>query len=225
MPRINLIPWREAERKRKRQEFGFGALGAVVAAAVIAFLVNVQMGAAIDNQKERNQYLNDEIAKLDKQITEILALEQQKQRLRAQYDISETQLRRAFDRAKRTGGKTGEQLIIDLESRLDATVLRAGFARTIYQARQVVSHQHVTVNGKRVDRPSYQVQPYDVVEIAERSRAKAPFQVAASGAHAAAPKYLEVRLADLVARVERTPGRDEVPVICEEQLVVEYYSR
>jgi len=83
MPRINLIPWREAERKRKRQEFLVGAFGAVIAAAAIAFLVNLQMGAAISNQQERNQYLNDEIAKLDKQITEILALEQQKQRLRA----------------------------------------------------------------------------------------------------------------------------------------------
>jgi type IV pilus assembly protein PilN len=89
MPRINLIPWRDAERKRKRQEFGVGALGALLAAGAIAFLVNLQMGAAIDNQKERNQYLTDEIAKLDKQITEILALEQQKQRLRARIQVIE----------------------------------------------------------------------------------------------------------------------------------------
>ena len=150
----------------------------------------------------------------------------EKQRLRAQYDISETQLRSAFDRARRSGGKTGEELIThQLESRLDATVLRAGFARTIYQARQTVSHQHVTVNGKRVDRPSYQVRPYDVVEIAERSRDKLPFQVAASGAHAAAPGYLEVSLPQLRCVVVRRPRRDEVPVVCEEQLVVEYHSR
>jgi type IV pilus assembly protein PilN len=108
MPRINLIPWREAERKRKRQEFGVGALGALVAAAAIAFLVNLQMGAAIGNQKERNQYLTDEIAKLDKQITEILALEQQKQRLRARIQVIE-QLERSrpeivhvFDQLVRT---------------------------------------------------------------------------------------------------------------------------
>jgi len=149
----------------------------------------------------------------------------EKQRLRAQYDISETQLRAAFDRAKRSGGKTGEALIQDLESRLDATVLRAGFARTIYQARQFVTHQHVLVNGKRVDRPSYRLQPGDFVSIDERSKAKEPFVVAASGGHADAPAYLTVRLADLIARYERTPGRDEVPVICDEQLVVEYYSR
>ena len=108
MPRINLIPWREAERKRKRQEFGVGALGAVVIAGLIAFLVNLQMGAAIDTQNERNQYLNDEIAKLDKQITEILALEQQKQRLRARIQVIE-QLERSrpeivhvFDQLVRT---------------------------------------------------------------------------------------------------------------------------
>ena len=149
----------------------------------------------------------------------------EKQRLRAQYDVSETQLRRAFDRARRTGGKTGEALITDLESRLDATVLRAGFARTIYQARQTVTHQHVTVNGRRVDRPSYQVQPYDLVAIADRSKGKPPFQAAAAGAHAAAPAYLEVSLAELRCTVARRPRREEVPVVCEEQLVVEHYSR
>jgi small subunit ribosomal protein S4 len=107
--------------------------------------------------------------------------------VRAQYDISGTQLRRAFDRARRSGGRTGEALITQSESRLDATVLRAGFARTIYQARQTVSHQHVRVHGRRVDRPSYQVQPGDHMAIAERSKPKPPFQVAASGAHATPP--------------------------------------
>jgi type IV pilus assembly protein PilN len=108
MPRINLIPWRDAERKRKRQEFGVGALVALLAAGAIAFLVNLQMGAAIDNQNERNQYLNEEIAQLDKQITEILALEQQKQRLRARIQVIE-QLERSrpeivhvFDQLVRT---------------------------------------------------------------------------------------------------------------------------
>jgi len=89
MPRINLIPWREDERKRKRQEFGVGALGALVVAGIITFMVYLQMGAAVDNQKERNQYLNDEIAKLDKQITEILALEEEKRRLKARIDVIE----------------------------------------------------------------------------------------------------------------------------------------
>ncbi|MGY1747440.1 30S ribosomal protein S4 [Blastococcus sp. SYSU D00695] len=174
---------------------------------------------------ERRPYPPGEHGRKRKQASDYSTRLLEKQRLRAQYDVSETQLRRAFDRAKRSGGKTGEALIQELESRLDATVLRAGFARTIYQARQFVTHQHVLVNGRRVDRPSYRLRPGDFVQIAERSRAKEPFQVAASGAHADPPAYLDVRLADLVARVERTPAREEVPVVCEEQLVVEYYSR
>ncbi|RBY88785.1 30S ribosomal protein S4 [Blastococcus sp. TF02A-26] len=174
---------------------------------------------------ERRPYPPGEHGRKRKQASDYSTRLLEKQRLRAQYDISETQLRRAFDRARRTGGKTGEALIQDLESRLDATVLRAGFARTIYQARQFVTHQHVLVNGRRVDRPSYRLRPGDFVQIAERSRAKEPFVVAASGAHAEPPAYLSVTLGDLVARVERTPSREEIPVVCEEQLVVEYYSR
>ena len=174
---------------------------------------------------ERRPYPPGEHGRKRKQQSDYSTRLLEKQRLRAQYDVSETQLRRAFDRARRTGGKTGEALIQDLEARLDATVLRAGFARTIYQARQFVTHQHVLVNGRRVDRPSYRLRPGDFVAIADRSRTKEPFQVAASGAHADAPAYLEVRPADLTCRVDRVPTREEVPVVCEEQLVVEYYSR
>jgi small subunit ribosomal protein S4 len=174
---------------------------------------------------ERRPYPPGEHGRKRRQQSDYSTRLLEKQRLRAQYDVSETQLRAAFDRARRSGGKTGEALLQDLESRLDATVLRAGFARTVYQARQFVTHQHVLVNGRRVDRPSYRLRPGDVVQVAERSRTKEPFQLAAAGAHATAPGYLEVRLADLVCRVDRVPSRDEVPVVCEEQLVVEYYSR
>lgn len=151
----------------------------------------------------------------------------EKQRLKAQYHVSEGQLRRAFARAARLESKTGEALIIDLETRLDALVLRSGLARTIYQARQLVTHRHVTVNGHRVDRPSARLRPGDVIAVTARSRAKAPFLIAAAGAHAperSAP-YLAVDLADLTARLLRLPLRSEVPVICQEQLVVEHYSR
>ena len=124
----------------------------------------------------------------------------EKQRLRAQYDISETQLRAAFDRARRTGGKTGEALIQDLESRLDATVLRAGFARTIYQARQFVTHQHVLVNGKRVDRPSYRLRPGDFIQVADEAGPRSRSSSRPPARTPTLPAYLEVRLADLVAR-------------------------
>ncbi len=151
----------------------------------------------------------------------------EKQRLRAQYDLRETQLRRAFERARRTGGKTGEALLTGLETRLDAVVLRAGLARTTYQARQFVTHGHTTLNGAKVDRPSHAVVPGDVVSVRPRSREKAPFLVAAAGAHApAAPvSYLDVNLPSLTARLVRRPERHEIPVICDEQLVVEHYSR
>ncbi|MER5456473.1 30S ribosomal protein S4 [Micromonospora sp. NPDC002389] len=151
----------------------------------------------------------------------------EKQRLKAQYDLREKQLRLAFERAVGRPGKTGEELVVDLETRLDALVLRAGLARTIYQARQAVTHGHVNVNGRRVDRPSARLRPDDVIAVREGSRAKTPFVVAAAGAHAperTAP-YLDVDLAGLTARLIRLPQRAEVPVRCDEQLVVEYYSR
>jgi small subunit ribosomal protein S4 len=151
----------------------------------------------------------------------------EKQRLRAQYNIREAQLKRVFAEAARKGGKTGENLVSLLERRLDAFVMRAGFARTIYQARQQVVHQHFLVNGRRVDRPSYRLKVGDVVQVAERSRTKAPFQLAAAGAWAAdrMPGYVSARLPELIARLEDVPRRKDVPVICDEQLVVEFYSR
>jgi small subunit ribosomal protein S4 len=152
----------------------------------------------------------------------------EKQRLRLQYDVSEAQMRRAVARAQRSRGKTGEALVVGLELRLDAVVLRSGIARTIYQARQFVTHRHITVNGARVDRPSYQVNPGDVVEVHPRSRPMTPFRVAAAGGNETLDRpaaYLDVALADLRVGVARLPRREEIPVRCDEQLVVEYYAR
>lgn len=152
----------------------------------------------------------------------------EKQRLRAQYDVSERQVARAYERARKTAGKTGEALIVELERRLDALVLRAGIARTIYQARQMVAHGHIAVNDRKVDKPSFRVRPDDVVSVRERSRDKYPFQVAREGGYATdgeTPRYLQVNLPALAFRLDREPNRKEVPVICDEQLVVEYYAR
>jgi small subunit ribosomal protein S4 len=153
----------------------------------------------------------------------------EKQRLRAQYGIREAQMTRAFEEAKRTKGLTGENLIELLEMRLDALVLRAGFARTIAQARQLVVHRHITVDGKRVDRPSFRVAEGQLIGVHERSETMTPFQVAAAGAHRdvlpTVPGYLDVKLESLQARLVRRPKRSEIPVTCEEQLVVEYYAR
>jgi small subunit ribosomal protein S4 len=152
----------------------------------------------------------------------------EKQRLRAQYDISERQMARAYDRARKAEGKTGEALVVELERRLDALVLRSGIARTIYQARQMVVHGHIEVNGGKVDKPSFRVRPDDVVQVRERSRSKVPFQVAREGGYdtdGETPRYLQVNLKALAFRLDRDPNRKEIPVICDEQLVVEYYAR
>jgi small subunit ribosomal protein S4 len=153
----------------------------------------------------------------------------EKQRLRAQYGIREVQLRRTFEEARREPGLTGEALVELLEMRLDALVLRAGFARTIAQARQAVVHRHVLVDGKLVDRPSFRVRPGQVIQVKPKSQAATPFQVAAAGAHRdvlpIVPKYLDVSLEKLRAELVRRPKREEVPVTCEVQLVVEYYAR
>ena len=151
----------------------------------------------------------------------------EKQRLRHQYNISEAQMRRAYDDAHRSQGKTGENLVALLESRLDATVQRAGLARTIYQARQLVAHGHFLVDGQKVDRPSYRLKPGQVVEVRESSRSKPPFQIAATGAHLDGPTapYLSTAVEELRTIVIRKPLRTEVPVVCDEQLVVEFYAR
>nr|WP_084546217.1 30S ribosomal protein S4 [Glycomyces arizonensis] len=151
----------------------------------------------------------------------------EKQRLRAQYNISERQLRNAYQEAVRKQGKTGEVLISILESRLDAFVLRAGFARTIYQARQFVNHGHFIVNGRKVDIPSYRLKANDFVQVRKKSRTMTPFQLAAAGAWAGeqTPAYIEAHLDGLVARFIQVPERKQVPVICDEALVVEYYSK
>ncbi len=153
----------------------------------------------------------------------------QKQLLRAQYGIREAQMRNVFVEARKAPGRTGDVLVELLEMRLDAIVLRSGFARTIAQARQAVVHQHVMVDGRRVDRPSFRVTPGQSVAIVAKSKDLVPFQVAAAGAHRdvlpTLPKYLEVDLQDLTATLARRPVRDEVPVTCEVSRVVEFYAR
>ena len=177
---------------------------------------------------ERRPYPPGEHGRARRKETDYALQLKEKQRLRAQYNVSETQMRRTFAAAKRrTEGKTGSNLVSLLERRLDAIVLRSGIAKTIYQARQMVVHRHITVNGRRVDRPSYLVSVGDVVSVVERSRSKTPFLVAAEGANAPAttPAYLSVNLAELTVELLAEPSRTLVPVICDEQLVVEFYSR
>jgi small subunit ribosomal protein S4 len=152
----------------------------------------------------------------------------EKQRLRAQYGIREAQLKIQFEEARKAAGLTGENLVEQLEMRLDAIIVRSAIARTTAQARQMVVHRHILVDGKIVDRPSFRVKPGQLVHVKESSEGMEIFQVAASGGHVdvlpKTPSYLEVELDKLQARLVRRPKRAEVPVTCEVQLVVEYYA-
>ena len=147
----------------------------------------------------------------------------EKQRLRAQYGIREAQLRNTFEEARRQEGLTGENLVELLEMRLDALVLRAGFARTIQQARQFVVH------GRILDRPSARVRPGQTIQVKPKSQTTVPFEIAAQGIHRDVlpnvPDYLDVTLEHLKATLVRRPKRAEVPVTCDVQMVVEHYSR
>ena len=147
----------------------------------------------------------------------------EKQRLRIQYNVHERQMVNYYKKSTRLGGNTGQNLVRLLESRLDALIFRAGFARTVYASRQYVRHGHVLVNGKKVDIPSYSVRPNDVISVKEKSRKLECFQEAIR--QAVAPPYLELSKADFSAKYLYLPPREEVPVICEIPLVVEFYSR
>ena len=153
----------------------------------------------------------------------------EKQRLRAQYGIREAQMLKTYKEANRLPGLTGETMVELLVMRLDALVLRSGFARTMAQARQFVVHRHITVDGQRVDRPSFRVKEGQTIQVHERSASMDPFQVAAAGGHKdvlpATPGYLNVNLEGLQATLLRAPKREEVPITCDVQLVVEFYSR
>ncbi len=147
----------------------------------------------------------------------------EKQRLRLQYNVHERQMQNYYREASRMAGNTGDNLVALLESRLDALVYRAGFAPSIYAARQYVRHGHIEVNGRKVDIPSYRVKPNDVIQVQEKSRKLECFQNAVRTAQPV--PYLEVSKADFSAKYLYLPPREEVPVVCEVPLVVEYYAR
>jgi small subunit ribosomal protein S4 len=147
----------------------------------------------------------------------------EKQRLRLQYNVSEKQMRNYYKKASKLTGNTGELLVQQLETRLDAIVYRSGLARTIYMARQLVGHRHITVNGKVVNIPSYQLKVNDLVAIKPRTRKNEVIQDSIRSA--APPDYIEMSKADFSTRLAAIPEREQIPVICEISLVVEYYSK
>ena len=150
----------------------------------------------------------------------------EKQKAKFIYGVLEKQFRGYYDKAKKVEGITGDNLMTILESRLDNVIFRLGFARTRKEARQTVRHGHITVNGHRVDIPSYQVKAGDVVAVAPKYKDLLPIKEALiSSEHVAVPAWLEVDIEKLQGTVLQLPVRDQIDLDIDAQLIVELYSK
>ena len=150
----------------------------------------------------------------------------EKQKVKFVYGILEKQFRMYYEKAEKSGGKTGEVLLTTIERRLDNVVFRLGLGSTRREARQLVNHGHFTVNGKRVNIPSYLIKPGDVVEVCEKSRSTNRFKaIAESDAIVSVPKWLEKMQNPLGGKVLAMPQRDDIDFPVEEHLIVELYSK
>lgn len=149
-----------------------------------------------------------------------------KQMTRRYYGVLEGQFRHYYELAEKREGKTGEALLSILESRLDNVVYRLGWASSRAEARQLVVHGHFTINGKRVDIPSYLTKPGEIVAIAEKSRnsEKIKAVVEANSAHPI-PKWLEINREAMEAKIVAVPTREDIDLAVEETLIVELYSK
>jgi len=186
-------------------------------------------GAKCDSPKcpiEMRPYPPGEHGRNRPKESEYLLQIREKQKARRVYGILERQFHNYYEEATRTRGRTGEALLQLLESRLDNVIYRAGFAKSRDMARQLVSHGHVLVNGRKVDIPSYRVSESDIVEIAEKSRELTPFVVArAEAGERTVPAWLEVNPDKMRILVHALPARAQIDTLVQEQLIVEYYSK
>ncbi len=151
---------------------------------------------------------------------------QEKQKAKFIYGVLEKPFRNYFEKASRMKGQSGENLMIMLESRLDNVIFRLGFARTRNEARQIVDHKHISVNGKTVNIPSYLVKAGDVIEVREKFKSSQRYQdVLAVTGHRGIPAWLEANKEALSGTVKALPTRDQIDVPVDEMLIVELYSR
>src|SRR5439155_20716293 len=148
----------------------------------------------------------------------------EKQKAKRIYFTQEGQFRNYFEKAARTKGVTGAMLLQQLERRLDNVVYRLGFGISRRQARQLVGHGHFAVNGRRVNKPSYQLRPGDVISVRDTSRAR-PVISEATELTATVPAWLQADYDSLTAKVLRLPEREEISTPVQEQLIVELYSK
>ena len=158
--------------------------------------------------------------------SEYLQQLREKQKARRIYGVLEKQFHNYYEEANKRTGKTGDNLLRILESRLDNVVYRAGFAKSRDMARQLVRHGHFTVNGQKVDIPSYRVSVNDIVEVRESSRELTPFVIArVEAGERIVPAWLEVIPNQLRILVHSLPARQVIDTPVQEQLIVELYSK
>ena len=150
----------------------------------------------------------------------------EKQKAKFIYGVLEKQFRGYFKRAKSMEGQTGENLMTILETRLDNVVFRLGFARTRKEARQMVTHGHICVNGRRVDIPSFRVRPGELVSVAPKAKELLVVKSAlVSNERVQVPAWLEIDIEKLQGSVLSLPTRDQIDLDIDEQLIVELYSK
>ncbi len=169
---------------------------------------------------------NRQLKRSNRKMSEYGLQLREKQKAKFIYGVLEKPFRNYFDKAQRMNGMTGENLMILLESRLDNVVFRMGFARTRREARQIVDHKHVLVNGKQVNIPSYLIKAGDTVEIKEAKKSSPRYKeiVEVTGGRMV-PDWLEVDQENLKGTVKELPAREAIDVPVDEMLIVELYSK
>ena len=169
---------------------------------------------------------NRQLKRANRKMSEYGLQLREKQKAKFIYGVLEKPFRNYFAKASKMNGMTGENLMILLESRLDNVVFRMGFARTRKEARQIVDHKHVLVNGKQVNIPSYLVKAGDVIEIKEKCKGSERYKgiLEVTGGRMV-PAWIEVDAENLKGTVKELPSRDEIDVPVDEMLIVELYSK
>lgn len=175
---------------------------------------------------ERRSYAPGQHGQKNTRISDYGTQLREKQKVRRIYGVLERQFRRTYKEADRRKGITGENLLQLLEGRLDNVVYRMGFGASRTEARQVVRHNGITVNGRRVNIPSYNVKPGDVIEVAQHAKAHLRIKAAAEAAESRGhPEWVEVDAKALKGTYKAKPQRSELPPTINESLVVELYSK
>lgn len=164
-------------------------------------------------------------SRADKKLSDYGIQLLEKQRLKAYYGVLEKQFKGYVEKAMKSKGITGEALLLMLEKRLDNMVYRMGFANSIRQARQMVSHGHITVNGQKVDIPSYQIKEGDEISLKDSSKNKKIFEDNFQNTVSFQLPYIQRDVDNFKGKFLRIPQRNELPIEINEQLIVEFYSK